>query len=81
MPHIVVKLWPGKSEAQIRALTDAIVIETCRVLNYSEAAVSVGIEEVGPDDWTARVYEPEIRGKWTALTKVPGYGPGADIET
>lgn len=76
MPHLVVKLWPGKSEAQMRDLTAAIVRETCRILNYGDETVSVGFEEIPPDEWTARVYDPEILGKWTTLTKVPGYGPG-----
>jgi 4-oxalocrotonate tautomerase len=81
MPHIVVKLWPGKSEAQKRELSAAIVRETCRILNYGDQAVSVGIEEVAPDAWTARVYEPEIRDKWSTLSKAPGYGPGATAAT
>lgn len=76
MPHVIVKLWPGKSEAQKRELTDAIVRETSRILNYGDDAVSVGMEEVGPADWTASVYEPDIQRKWDSLTKTPGYGPG-----
>jgi 4-oxalocrotonate tautomerase len=76
VPHVVVKLWPGKSEGQKRDLTAAIVRETSRILNYGDEAVSVDIEEVQPDDWTTRVYEPDIRGKWGTLTKAPGYGPG-----
>lgn len=76
MPHVVVKLWPGKSEVQKRDLTAAIVSETCRILNYGEDAVSVGFEEVRPEEWTARVYEPDMRDRWSSLTKVPGYGPG-----
>lgn len=76
MPHVIVKLWPGKSEAQKRDLTAAIVRETSRILNYGEDAVSVGIEEVQPNDWTTRVYEPDIQNKWSTLAKEPGYGPG-----
>lgn len=78
MPHVIVKLWPGKSEAQKRDLSDAIVRDVTRVLNYGAESVSVGFEEVGPSDWSARVYEPDIRDKWDTLTKEPGYGPGRD---
>jgi 4-oxalocrotonate tautomerase len=77
MPHVIVKLWPGKSEAQRRDLTAAIVRETGRILDYGNEAVSVGFEEIRPEDWTARVYEPDIVAKWSTLTKQPGYGPGA----
>lgn len=79
MPHIVVKLYPGKSEAQKRDLSAAIVSDVMRVLNYGEEAVSVGFEEVQPGDWSSLVYEPDIQGRWATLTKVPGYGPGQKI--
>ncbi len=38
--------------------------------------VSEGIEEVAPDDWIAKVYDPDIAGKWSSLTKPPAYGSG-----
>lgn len=43
-------------------------------LGYSQDAVSVAFEEVDPAEWTAKVYEPDIAGKWATLTKQPGYG-------
>lgn len=76
MPHVIVKLWPGKSEARKRELSDAIVGDVTRVLNYGDESVSVGFEEIGPDEWSARVYEPDIQDRWSSLTKRPGYGPG-----
>jgi len=76
MPHVIVKLWPGKSEAQKRDLSDAIVRDVTRILNYGEEAVSVGFEEIAPDQWSSRVYAPDIQDRWTTLSKKPGYGPG-----
>lgn len=76
MPHVIVKLWPGKSVAQKRALSDAIVRDVTSILGYGDEAVSVGFEEVAPDAWTARVYEPDIENKWDTLVKQPGYRPG-----
>jgi 4-oxalocrotonate tautomerase len=76
VPHVVVKLWPGKTRAQKQELTDAIVVGVTRILNYGDDAVSVGFEEVPPADWTARVVEPDIKNKWNTLTKRPGYVPG-----
>lgn len=34
MPHVIVKLWPGKSEQQKRRLTAAITREVAAILNY-----------------------------------------------
>jgi 4-oxalocrotonate tautomerase len=77
MPHVIVKLWPGKSDAQKRELSDAIVRDVTGILDYRDEAVSVGFEEVAPDDWTARVYAPDIQNKWATLVKEPGYRPGS----
>lgn len=75
MPHVIVKLWPGKSEASKQALSRAIVEAVAKCLDYSEDSVSLAMEEVAPGDWTAQVYDPDILGKWDLLTKQPGYGP------
>ena len=46
MPHVIVKLWPGKTEAQKSKLADALTRDVMEILNYGEESVSVGIEEV-----------------------------------
>lgn len=74
MPHVVVKLWPGKSEAQKAELTEAIVRDVTGILGYDDGAVSVALEDVPADEWRKRVFEPDILGKWGTLTKQPGYG-------
>ena len=38
-------------------------------------AVSVAIEEVAPDDWTEKVYKPDIVNSLGKLYKKPGYNP------
>ncbi|MBR0558683.1 tautomerase family protein [Neokomagataea anthophila] len=73
MPHIVVKLWPGKSEQQKQELADALSQDVVRILGSSEGSVSVGIEEVSSDDWRDQVYGPEIDAKQAMLYKKPGY--------
>ncbi|HPE73635.1 MAG TPA: tautomerase family protein [Candidatus Competibacter sp.] len=75
MPHVIVKLWPGKSAEQKARLTEAIVRDVTSILHYGDESVSVALEEVAPDDWTEQVYKPDILGKWEQLTKQPGYGP------
>ncbi len=75
MPHVIVKLWPGKSDDQKARLTEAIVRDVTGILQYGEESVSVALEEISATDWTAQVFEPDILGNWDKLTKQPGYGP------
>ena len=73
MPHVIVKLWPGKSEQQKRRLAQAITEDVMKVLHYGEESVSVGFEEVDADDWAEHVYQPDIVGKADTIYKKPGY--------
>ena len=41
MPHVIVKLWPGKSEQQKTALAEAITKDVMNILNYGEESISV----------------------------------------
>ena len=36
MPHVIVKLWPGKSEKQKAKLAEEITKAVMHVLNYGE---------------------------------------------
>ena len=73
MPHIIVKLWPGKSEQQKTRLAERIAKDVMDVLNYGEESVSVGFEDVSARDWKEKVYKPDIQEKWDQLYKRPGY--------
>jgi len=73
LPHVIVKLWPGKSAEQKRQLSDAIVSDVTSILNYGGESVSVAFEEVASSEWTDRVVNPDILAKWDILTKEPGY--------
>lgn len=73
MPHVSVKLYPGRSEAQKQQLAAAITRDVVAILGCGEESVSVAIEEVASSDWAAKVYRPEIVGKSGTLYKKPGY--------
>ena len=75
MPHIIVKLWPGKSERQKKALAEAVTKAVMSTLNYGEESVSVGIEDVEPKNWAEQVYRSDILGKMDTIYKKPGYNP------
>jgi 4-oxalocrotonate tautomerase len=73
MPHVIVKLWPGKSEQQKARLAEEIVKDVMSVLNLGEESVSVAIEEVEPQHWAEKVYKPDIVDNSAKLYKKPGY--------
>jgi len=45
MPHVIVKLWPGKSEEQKQRLAERIAEDVMEVLGYGEESVSVAMTE------------------------------------
>ena len=73
MPHVIVKLWPGKSEEQKSRLAERIAQDVMDVFGYGEESVSVALEEVKPEDWAEKVYKPDIVNKPEQLYKKPGY--------
>ena len=73
MPHVIVKLWPGKSEQQKTRLAEAITKDVMNILNYGEESVSVAMEEIKPKEWVEKVYKPEIKNNLDRLYKKPGY--------
>jgi len=73
MPHIIVKLWPGKSEEQKHRLAEAITKDVMEVLNCGEESISVAVQEITSADWNKEVYQPDIRHKQQELYKQPGY--------
>jgi len=73
--HVVVKPAPGSSEEKRNQLAEEIVKDVMRILDRKEEVISVALEEVDPEDWTDKVYIPDIQGKWNLLYKRPGYNP------
>ena len=73
MPHVIVKLWPGKSKQQKTRLAEAITKDVMDILHYGDESVSVAIEEVKSQDWVQKGYKPDIQNKWDKLYKKPGY--------
>jgi 4-oxalocrotonate tautomerase len=75
MPHVIVKMLPGRSEPQKARLAEAIVKDVMAIANVGEDAVSVTIEEVKSEDWAERVFKPDILNGTGKLYKKPGYDP------
>jgi 4-oxalocrotonate tautomerase len=75
MPHIIVKLYPGRSEQQKTRLAEKIVEDVVAIAKCEEKTVSVAFEEINLEDWAENVYRPDILEKQNNLYKKPGYNP------
>lgn len=75
MPHVIVKLYPGRSEQQKIRLAEEIVKDVVAIMKCGEESVSIAIEEIKPEDWAEKVYKPDILNNPEKLYKKPGYNP------
>ena len=75
MPHVIVKLWSGKSDQQKKKVAEEVTKAVMATLSYGKESISVGIEDVEPKDWTQKVYKPDILSKLQTIYKKPGYTP------
>jgi 4-oxalocrotonate tautomerase len=75
MPHVIVKMYAGRTESQKKALAEEITRAVAKTLGHGDGAVSVSIEDVAPRDWAEKVYRPDIADKPEQIYKKPGYNP------
>ena len=75
MPHVIVKLYPGRTEDQRICLAEAITKDVVAIAKCEEKSVSVAIEDVEPSQWAEKVYRPDILDNEANLYKKPGYNP------
>ena len=75
MPHVIVKLYPGRSDEQKKQLADEIVKDVVAIAKCAEKSVSVAFEEIEEKDWAEKVYKPDILDKKETVYKQPGYKP------
>ncbi len=75
MPHVIIKMHPGRTDAQKNKLAQAITDAVTNIARCEDKSVSVAIEEIAPEDWAEIVYKPDIIEKAETLVKKPGYNP------
>lgn len=63
MPHIIVKLWPGRNDEIKNKLAKRIAHTVAEELNVDMGDVSVAIEEIPREEWGEKVYKAEIKDK------------------
>lgn len=71
MPHVIVKLLSGRTDAQKQAIADEVTKAILATANKNPDTISVAIEDVAPEAWDAEVYEPDIKAQWDTLFKKP----------
>ena len=81
MPHVIIKLYPGRSEQQKMQLTEEIVKDIVTIAQCKEKSVSVAIEEIKPEEWAEKVYKPDIMNNQQRLYKKPEYNPFDQTKT
>lgn len=75
MPHIIVKMYKGRTQEQKKAMTDAISDALINTISCSEDHISVAIEEYDKEKWGEEVFYPEIMPNVDNLYKKPNYKP------
>lgn len=73
MPHVIVKMYPGRTEEQKKALAEKIVQSVMETINADEESISLAIEEIPRETWGKDVYKPDILDKEGTLYRKPGY--------
>ena len=73
MPHVHVKMYPGRTREQKQKLTDRIVKAMNETMGIEPKWVSVSYEEIEPEVWDEVVVKPDIAGKKEFLFKPPEY--------
>jgi 4-oxalocrotonate tautomerase len=73
MPHVSVKMYPGRSEKEKAELAEAIAQDVMGIVGAGRSSISVAIEDIPPQDWKEKVYDPEIIQKSDKLYIKPGY--------
>jgi 4-oxalocrotonate tautomerase len=74
MPHVIVKLWSGRQTSRKKARRSS----DQGGHGYVGPGRGIGFgrnEDVRPEDWTEKVFKPDILGKPQTIYKKPGYNP------
>jgi 4-oxalocrotonate tautomerase len=75
VPHVIVKMYPGRTVEQKNKLAQAIADSIVQIAECEQKTVSVAIEEIAPEKWAETVYKPDILNKEETLVIKPGYNP------
>ena len=75
MPHITLKMYQGRTEAQKEAVTKALAEALKNTLDCTDDHISVSVYDYDPKEWGDKVFYPEIMADEKHLYKKPNYKP------
>ncbi len=75
MPHVVVKMYKGRTQEQKEAMTEAVSKALIDTISCSDDHISVAIEEYDREKWEEEVFYKEIEPNLVNLYKKPNYKP------
>ncbi|MEU1406419.1 tautomerase family protein [Streptomyces sp. NPDC005728] len=71
---MTIQHFPKSLTAEQRSrLVDQVTAAVRETFEVEETAISIALTPVTPEDWHARVYQPEIAAHRDSLAKAPGY--------
>ncbi|MCH8295826.1 tautomerase family protein [Candidatus Poribacteria bacterium] len=73
MPHVNIKLYPGRTEEQKQLLTQRVIEAIDESFGVASKYVTVAFEEITPEEWHDVVVKPELEDKKELLYKLPEY--------
>jgi len=73
MPHVAIKMFPGRTIEQKKELAERITKDVMEVCGSERKVVSVSIEEIIPEQWKEKVFIPEIKEKEELIFVPPEY--------
>jgi hypothetical protein len=71
MPHVIAKLWCGKSEQQKRRLAEEITRDVTSILHYGEESVSVRWKRSSRTSGRRKCTGLNSKTIWTSFTRSP----------
>lgn len=72
MPHVTIKLYPGRNDEVKKKLAEKIALEVADGLQVRSGSVSVAFEEVSQEDWKD-IYIKEIVNNMENIYRRPDY--------
>ena len=69
MPHVSVKMYPGRSEKEKAELAEAIMQDVMDIIGAGRSSISVAIEEISPQEWKEKKpswRKQSCRMSWTS---------------
>lgn len=73
MPHIEIKLFPGRTDEQKLKCAEKIAADVSEIFGCEISSVSVAIKDVEKNEWKEKVWDKNIVADKDYLYKKPGY--------